>query len=468
MPSRLRAFVIVASTVLALAEPVRAQPRPNIILIQADDLGYGDLGSYGQTKFATPNLDRLAAEGTRFTQYYSGSTVCAPSRAALMLGQHTGHNWIRGNGEIPLRPEDVTLPEVLRAAGYRTAVVGKWGLGREDTAGRPGLQGVDHFFGFLDHRHAHRQYVTHLWRDETRVDYDVTRDYANDLFTADALEFVSATAAQPFFLYLAYTAPHAELRVPEDSLAEYRGRYPETPFVDAAADAYTPVPPFERTGYRSQPTPHAAFAAMIARMDRDIGRLMSTLTRLGIDRQTLVLFTSDNGPHRGRRRRPGVFQQQRRLARHQARSLRGRHPRADDRVGAGTGAGRGHQRARLGALGHVADAGGSCRRQGPRWPRRHLDAGRAGGPAGAGARVSVLGVSRTRIPAGRADGAVEGGAAEEWRGAGTVRSRRGRRRNARRRCASSRRRGSRRRATSRARGQSRNDRRAWAIGALPP
>ena len=307
--SRLRAFVIVTSAVWALVGSAAAQPpgRPNIILIQADDLGYGDLGSYGQTRFATPNIDRLAAEGTRFTQYYSGSTVCAPSRAALMLGLHTGHNWIRGNGEIPLRREDVTLPEVLKAAGYHTAVVGKWGLGREDTDGRPGLQGVDHFFGFLDHRHAHRQYATHLWRDDARVDFDVARDYANDLFTANALEFVSVPRKRPFFLYLAYTVPHAELRVPEDSLAQYRGRFPEAPFVDAAADAYTPVPPFARTGYRSQPTPHAAFAAMIARMDRDIGRLMATLARLGLDKQTLVLFTSDNGAHREGGADPAFF-----------------------------------------------------------------------------------------------------------------------------------------------------------------
>lgn len=297
---RLRVIASAAALTLTAAAGAWAQAptRPNIILIQADDLGYGDLGSYGQTKFATPHLDRLAAEGTRFTQFYAGSTVCAPSRAALMLGLHSGHNWIRGNGEFPLRPEDVTLPEVLKAAGYRTAVVGKWGLGREDTAGRPGLQGVDHFFGILDHRHAHRQYVTHLWRNDRRVDYDVTRDYANDLFTADALEFISATHAQPFFLYVAYTTPHAELRVPEDSLQAYRGRYPETPYVNAAADAYTPVPPFARTGYRSQPTPRAAFAAMVARMDRDVGRVMATLSRVGVDTQTLVLFTSDNGAHK--------------------------------------------------------------------------------------------------------------------------------------------------------------------------
>jgi arylsulfatase A len=270
----------------------------NLIVVHADDLGYGDLGSYGQTKFATPHLDRLAREGTRFTQYYAGSTVCAPSRAALMLGIHTGHNWIRGNGEIPLRPSDVTLPEVLKTAGYETAVVGKWGLGTEHTEGRPWAQGVDHFFGVLDHRHAHRQYTTHLWRNATRVDLDLARDYVNDLFTADALEFVSRPRTTPFFLYLAYTVPHAELRVPEDSLAEYRGRFPERPYVNAEADGYTPIAPFTRTGYRSQPTPRAAFAAMVARMDRDIGRLVATLAARGLDRNTLVLFTSDNGPHR--------------------------------------------------------------------------------------------------------------------------------------------------------------------------
>ena len=139
------------------------------------------------------------------------------------------------------------------------------------------------------------------------MDFDVTRDYANDLFTADALEFVSAARTQPFFLYLAYTVPHAELRVPEDSLAAYRGRFPETPFVNQEADGYTPVPPFERTGYRSQPAPHAAFAAMMARMDRDIGRLMSTLSRLGRDKDTLVLFTSDNGAHREGGADPAFF-----------------------------------------------------------------------------------------------------------------------------------------------------------------
>ena len=163
-----------------------APARPNILLIQADDLGYGDLSAYGQGRFETPALDRLAREGIRFTQYYSGSTVCAPSRAALMTGLHTGHGWIRGNGEIPLRPEDVTIAELLRKSGYRTAVIGKWGLGTPGTTGEPGKKGFDHSFGFLDHRHAHRQYTDHLWRNGQKVETDLERDYVNDLFTKEA------------------------------------------------------------------------------------------------------------------------------------------------------------------------------------------------------------------------------------------------------------------------------------------
>jgi arylsulfatase A len=150
----------------------QGQPPPNIILIQADDLGYGDLSAYGQALFATPGIDRLAREGIRFTNYYSGSTVCAPSRAALMTGKNTGHGWIRGNGEIPLRPEDVTVAMLLRDAGYRTAVIGKWGLGMQGTTGQPDKKGFEYQFGFLDHRHAHRQYTDHLYRNSERVAID--------------------------------------------------------------------------------------------------------------------------------------------------------------------------------------------------------------------------------------------------------------------------------------------------------
>ncbi len=306
----LAALIVAAASLLALpgATGQAQQPsRPNIVLIQADDLGYGDLSAYGQTHFRTPALERLAREGTRFTQYYSGSTVCAPSRAALMTGQHTGHAWIRGNGEHPLRPEDVTVAMALREAGYRTAVIGKWGLGLAGTAGQPDRKGFEYSFGFLDHRHAHRQYTDHLFRNSERVEVNLNDDYVNDLFTREALAFVERTDPRPFFLYLSYTVPHAELRVPADSLAPLAGTFPETPFANAAADKRPTGPDGPSLGYRSQPTPKAAFAAMIQRMDRDIGRLVETIDARGLGERTLVLFTSDNGPHREGGADPAFF-----------------------------------------------------------------------------------------------------------------------------------------------------------------
>ena len=290
------AVLITETAVISRQQTIR---RPNILLIQADDLGYGDLSAYGQARFITPSLDRLAAQGIRFTEYYAGSTVCAPSRTTLMTGFHTGHAWIRGNGDIPLRPEDVTIAEMLRGAGYRTAVIGKWGLGTPGTTGQPDRQGFDHAFGFLDHRHAHRQYTDHLWRNGERAATDLQRDYVNDLFTAESSAFIQRDDARPFFIYLNYTVPHAELRAPEDSMSAVRGKFPETPFQNQNADAKptgasADVPSL---GYRSQPEPHAAFAAMITRMDRDIGRLADVLRSRGLDRNTLMMFISDNGPH---------------------------------------------------------------------------------------------------------------------------------------------------------------------------
>jgi arylsulfatase A len=294
----LTALAAGASAVAGARQPSPPPPRPNIVLIQADDLGYGDLSAYGQSKFRTPNLERLAREGTRFTHYYAGSTVCAPSRTALMTGLHTGHTWIRGNGEIPLRSTDVTVAMALRDAGYRTAVIGKWGLGRVGTEGLPGKKGFEYSFGFLDHRHAHRQYTDHLYRNGERVATDVEHDYANDLFTREASAFIERADARPFFLYLNYTVPHAELRVPADSLEPLAGRFPEAPFVNAEADARITGPDDTSLGYRSQPTPHAAFAAMITRMDRDVGRLSDLVKARGLEGRTLFMFVSDNGPHR--------------------------------------------------------------------------------------------------------------------------------------------------------------------------
>jgi arylsulfatase A-like enzyme len=311
---RLAAATLLLAAVLAgrtggTTVAYQQKPGPNILLIHADDLGYGDVSAYGQAQFKTPSLDRLAREGTRFTQYYSGSTVCAPSRAALMTGLHTGHAWVRGNGDIPLRPEDVTVAEVLKDAGYRTAVIGKWGLGTPGTTGQPDRQGFDYSFGFLDHRHAHRQFTDHLYRNAERVAVDLERDYVNDLFTKETEAFISRSDARPFFVYLSYTVPHAELRAPDDSMAPYRGRFPEEPFTNAKADAQQSGarPDGTSLGYRSQPTPRTAFAAMITRMDRDIGRLLDLLRERDLDRRTLILFTSDNGPHREGGADPAFF-----------------------------------------------------------------------------------------------------------------------------------------------------------------
>lgn len=282
--------VLALGVLLLAAAGPQEKRKPNIILIQADDLGYGDLGSYGQTKVLTPRLDRMAAEGLRFTQWYSGSTVCAPSRCAMMTGYHMGHAYIRGNSDLPLRPDDLTVTELLKRQGYATAMIGKWGLGLETSTGMPNRKGFDYSFGYLDQTHAHKQYTTHLFRNGERIDLDA-KDYSNDLFTKETLDYVEKNKDHPFFIYLNYTNPHAELLVPEDSLEAYRGKFPEKPFVSGTGDA-----PGAK-GYRSQPTPRAAFAAMVSRMDRDVGRLLDALKEKGIDEQTLVMFTSDNGPH---------------------------------------------------------------------------------------------------------------------------------------------------------------------------
>jgi len=287
---------------LLLSAAMPQEPRkPNIVFIHADDLGYGDLSCTGQKKFATPRLDRMAAEGLRFTQYYAGSTVCAPSRCALMTGYHTGHAYVRGNADQPLRPEDVTVAELLQRGGYSTAMIGKWGLGLEKSTGAPNRKGFDYSFGYLDQVHAHKQYTDHLFRNGERVDLDA-KEWSNDLFTKETIDYVEKNKANPFFIYLNYTNPHAELLVPEDSLAEYRGKYPEKPFVNGAGD--TPGV----KGYRSQPTPHAAYAAMVTRMDRDVGRILDAIKEKGLDESTLVIFTSDNGPHKEGGADPDFFQ----------------------------------------------------------------------------------------------------------------------------------------------------------------
>ena len=291
-------LAIVLASVCADPVPSAQASRPNVLFIQADDLGYGDISVQGQQKFQTPNIDRLAKNGIRFTNYYAGTTVCAPSRGSLMTGLHTGHAWIRGNlAGNSLRPEDHTIAASLREAGYRTALIGKWGLGESDAPGRPDRQGFEYSFGYLSQTHAHRQFTDHLYRNGERVAVG-PNEYSNDLFTREAASFIEKGDNRPFFVYLNYTVPHAELRVPEDSIEPFKREFAEKPFVNAAADARVTGPDNPSLGYRSQPTPHAAFAAMITRMDRDIGRLVDLLRDRGVAERTLVIFTSDNGPHK--------------------------------------------------------------------------------------------------------------------------------------------------------------------------
>ncbi len=274
--------------------------KPNIIFILADDLGYGDLGCYGQQTIQTPNLDRMAAEGMVFTDHYAGSTVCAPSRCCLMTGVHTGRAQVRGNARVPLRPADVTVAELLKQAGYTTGIIGKWGLGEPDSTGIPNRKGFDYWFGYLNQRHAHNYYPEYLWRNEGKLELSnevrpvnppggvATRrvQYSHDLFTVDALSFIEHNRNRPFFLYLAYTIPHANN--------------------EAGADGME-VPSYAPYANEDWPAPQKGHAAMITRMDKDVGKLLARLKALGLDEKTLVLFSSDNGPHKEGGADPAFF-----------------------------------------------------------------------------------------------------------------------------------------------------------------
>jgi arylsulfatase len=305
---------------IAVLTASAASPRPNIVFILADDLGYGDLSSYGQRKFATPNIDRLAAEGMKFTAHYSGHNVCAPSRCVLMTGKHPGHGYIRENkqakaiglpfeeGQVPVPADHLQLPLTLKRLGYTLGGFGKWGLGPVGSSGDPLAQGFDRFFGYNCQAVAHNYYPTHLWSNATQVALNNPKfaahqrlathadpnaaasyatfsgqEYAPDLIAEQAQRFLREYQARPFFLYFPTTVPHLALQVPEDSLAEFAGKFPETPY--PGGNAYLP-----------HRTPRAAYAAMVTRLDRAVGRLLNLLTTLGLDERTIVVFTSDNGP----------------------------------------------------------------------------------------------------------------------------------------------------------------------------
>lgn len=303
----LRLIIHMAMFVLILPLFLHAQEhrKPNIVLIVADDLGYGDLSCYGQKLFTTPNIDKLASEGLKFTSHYAGAPVCAPSRSALMTGLHTGHTFVRGNKEVqpegqwPLPAKANTLMEMLKQAGYTTGVFGKWGLGYPGSEGAPENQGVDQFFGYNCQRLAHNYYPAHLWDNTTKVALSGNsgaskEDYAPELIHKRALQFLEDNKDESFFLFYPMIMPHAELAAPARYMERYSGKYlPEKKYdgVDAGDKDFRNGP------YSSQPESHAAFAAMIHLMDDQVGSIVEKIKSLGLEGNTLIMFTSDNGPH---------------------------------------------------------------------------------------------------------------------------------------------------------------------------
>lgn len=293
--------------------------KPNIIYILADDLGYGDLGCYGQKIIRTPNIDQLAADGMLFTDHYAGSSVCAPSRAALMLGKHTGHNRIRGNYEtgplgfgacLELLDEDITIAEVLKKKGYQSAIIGKWGMGMNGTTGEPIKQGFDYSFGFLNQGHAHNQFPAYLFKNGKRFEITENQNramnsFSNDMFTEEAIGFVEKAKENPFFMYLAYTTPHAEMHLPEsDIFNSYKGIVDEKAFNN---ERVLDNEDGNKAGYRSQKFPAAAYAAQITHLDSCVGVLVQKLKDLGLEENTIIMFSSDNGPHSEGGANPSYF-----------------------------------------------------------------------------------------------------------------------------------------------------------------
>ncbi len=307
----LNSLIIIPATFLMLASCQNVQkerkkevPKPNIIYVLADDLGYGDLSCYGQKKISTPNIDNLAKSGIKFTRHYAGSTVCAPSRSSLMTGLHTGHTFIRGNrawepeGQYPLEADAITLAEILKEAGYVTGAFGKWGLGFIGTEGEPANQGFDEFFGYNCQGLAHNYYPYYLWHNNEKTVLEgnegtKTGQYAPEIIHEYAMKFLESNSEKPFFMYYPSVIPHAELIAPEEYMKKYRGKLnPEKSYegVDKGEK-------YRKGPYGSQPEAHAAFAAMVNILDEQVGELVTKLKELGIYDNTVILFSSDNGPH---------------------------------------------------------------------------------------------------------------------------------------------------------------------------
>jgi arylsulfatase A-like enzyme len=281
---------------LPVISVIAQKSKPNIIFIFADDLGYGDIGCYGQQKIETPNIDKLALKGMRFTQFYSGSTVCAPSRSSFLTGLHTGHTAIRGNvsyppeGQTPIPDSVITFANLLQQNGYATAAFGKWGLGYITTSGDPNKKGFDLFYGYNCQSLAHNYYPDHLWNNHDRIDFAAKDSvYSADIIHQQALQYIKNSGDKPFFIYLPYTIPHGEVIVPHDSTYYYYiKKYNEQPI--AAKRMYDGRPLGEY--------PHASFAAMVSRLDKYVGEIVKLVEEKGIANNTLIIFTSDNGPHK--------------------------------------------------------------------------------------------------------------------------------------------------------------------------
>ncbi|MCF7957535.1 MAG: arylsulfatase [Phycisphaerae bacterium] len=292
-------FACMVAGFTAVSGKAEAGSGPNIIYILADDLGYGDLSCYGQKKFQTPHIDSLASEGMKFTQHYSGSTVCAPSRCSLMTGLHTGHCQVRGNrevkpeGQAPMAAGTVTIPTLLKKAGYTSGMFGKWGLGAPGSASDP-MVFFDEFYGYNCQREAHNFYPGHLWHGRERVELD-GKTYSHDLIMGAAKKFISDNKDKPFFCYMSITIPHAAMHAPKALHDKYRKKFPQ--FEDKIG---------RYSGPKVQ-NPVAAFAAMVEHMDHGVGEVLGLLKELGIDDKTMVIFTSDNGPHREGGHDPAFF-----------------------------------------------------------------------------------------------------------------------------------------------------------------
>lgn len=311
----LSCYVLTGSTP-SFSQKKKTNRKPNIIYIYANDLGYGELGCYGQKKIKTPHLDQLASEGIRFTKHYTSTPVCAPARCMLLTGRHGGHSFIRGNyeqggfkddqegGQMPLPEGTLTIAKLLQNAGYVTGAFGKWGLGMANSSGDPNKQGFDYFYGYLDQKQAHNYYPTHLWDNgqwdtlnnpfidvhrklapdapDSAFNYFKGKEYAIDKIADRAHKFITDNKEKPFFLYLPMTIPHASLQVPDAAVQEYVGVFEEKPYLG-------------EKGYASTPYPRATYAAMITYLDKQVGKIREQIKQLGLDENTIILFSSDNG-----------------------------------------------------------------------------------------------------------------------------------------------------------------------------